>query len=602
MEETLDRSENEVNLQDIAAVAFRRRRLISITFLSVLSGAIAIAVFQPNRYEAAMKILVKRDRADAIVTSDANAVAPSNGTVTEEELNSEAVLLKSTDLLEKIVVACNLQRHTENGGFKLFARLLPQIFTEEKPARISGHTSPAGLAHPTAGLSILPVLPETGVHLDVQMQPQTRQLDALDVLEREPAISAMPAFHYSLAANISPSPRIQSDWPSALATIGVHPTPRTPEENIGIARAVQALDKALRVDVVKKTNMIGATYQSSSPQLAAQVLATLANLYVEKHVEVHRPAGAYDFFQREAQKYGDELNDAEKRLVDFDREAEVVSAPLEKEVTIQKLADLQLSFTETEGTIAETQRRIEALQQTEASLPSRMVTQVRNADDGMLLSQLKTNLLTLEQRRVELLSKFEPGYRSVQEIDAQIAAARAALAEKSQLHEETTDRDPTYEWTRAELAKSGADLAGLQARARAMALAVRSYQANARLLASKEVIQADLMRAVKAAEDNYMLSLRKEEEARISDALDRGRILNVAVADKATVPTLPSNHRLRIVLFGALLAAFFSMALAFVAERTDPTFRTPDEVVSILNTPVVAAIPKNGKSSAPSYA
>src|SRR5205823_1627688 len=99
-----------------------------------------------------------------------------------------------------------------------------------------------------------------------------------------------------------------------------------------------------------------------------------------------------------------------------------------------------------------------------------------------------------EQKRTELLGKFEPTYRPVRELDAQIAQTRAALtsAEKSKLHDETTDRDPTYEWAREELAKTKADLEGLQARAKATVLNVRWYQENARSLDQKGIIQESL--------------------------------------------------------------------------------------------------------------
>ena len=52
--------------------------------------------------------------------------------------------------------------------------------------------------------------------------------------------------------------------------------------------------------------------------------------------------------------------------------------------------------------------------------------------------------------------------------------------------------------------------------------------------------QDDLVRDVKTAEDNYLLYLRKREEARISDALDSKRIVNVSIAEAATVPALPT--------------------------------------------------------------
>ena len=207
---------------------------------------------------------------------------------------------------------------------------------------------------------------------------------------------------------------------------------------------------------------------------------------------------------------------------------------------------------------------------------SRMVTQVHNADNATLLSQLRSNLLTLELKRTELLEKFEPSYRPVQEVDTQIAQARDALgaAEKSRLHDETTDRDPTYETVREELAKAKADLAGLQARAEATALFVHSYGENYRSLESKEIVHNDLVRNVKSAEENYLLYVRKAEEARISDALDRRRIINVAIAEPATVPSFPSNKRFLTVLVGLLVATYSKRG--FGLRVGIPGFYIPD--------------------------
>ena len=487
--------------RDLLAIAFRHRRLMVNAFLGVLCGSILVAVLQPKRYEAGMKILVKRERVDPVVTAEASALPQFALGVTEEELNSEVELLKSRDLLEKVVLACNLQH---------------------------------------------------GSH--------------------------------------SASSRI-------LAAIGAWGGAGTPERDEPIVGAVRTLEKKLDVGVVKKTNLIGVTYESLDPELAARVLTALSDLYLEKHLAVHRPPGTFDFFQQQTRQYSKGLADAEAQLVDFTRAGAVVSAKLEKEVALQKLAEFDATLRQTQAAIADAQQRIRVLQEQTASIPPRMVTQVRNADDATLLSQLRSSLLTLELKRTELLGKFEPNYRPVQEVEAQIAQTRAALAlaEKSQLHEETTDRDPTHEWVRGELAKAKADLAGLQARGEATALTVRSYRENARSLEQKEVIQDDLIRNVKATEEDYLLYLRKEEEARISDALDRKRIINVAVAEAATV-SQPSNQRSLTVLFGLLLATVTSVGLAFGSEYLDPTFRTPDEVSSFLNIPVLAAMPKNGKN------
>ena len=212
------------------------------------------------------------------------------------------------------------------------------------------------------------------------------------------------------------------------------------------------------------------------------------------------------------------------------------------------------------------------------------------------MERMKSTLLELELKRTDLLTKFEPTYRPVQEVEQQIAQTRAAIeaAEKAPLRDETTDRDPTYESLRSELAKSQTDLAALQAREGATASLVRSYKTESQELDNKEVLHTDMLRAAKADEDNYMLYLHKQEEARISDALDRQRISNVVVAEPASVPFTAQSRWLYAMALGLLLAAVSSVLLAFAVDYWDPSFRTPEEVESFLGSPVVAAIPRDG--------
>lgn len=572
-------SDHSATLRDVLAIVFRHRRLIALSFLGIFSGAILTAVLQRDTYEAGMEILVKRDRVDPIVTPEAVAAPRPTTEVSEEELNSEVELLKSRELLEKVVIECKLTDQKHRSRFGIFNYILSGGFVNlraEKPVSVNRFPQdPSGAAS-----DFTRTFPIANVNPGADLRPHN------------------PSENLTLVG--ASAPASSETIPGAVT---VYPTARIPEEEVRIAVAVRALEKELKVGVVKKTDLISVNYASQDPQLAASVLTALGNFYLQKHVSVHRPPGAFDFFQQETRKDREELTKAEGRLAEFNRDAAVVAASTEKELGLQRAADLDVTLRQTEAAVAEAQQRIRILEQQTVSTPTRMVTQVRNADDGALLSQLRSNLLALEQKRTELLGKFEPGYRLVQEVDGQIAQTRAALtsAEKSKLHEETTDRDPTYEWARAELAKARADLVGLEARAQVTASSLQSYRENVRSLGQKQIVEDDLIRSVKAAEESYSLSLRKQEEARLSDALDRGRFLNVAIAEPPSVPALPSNRRSLTVLIGILLAILTSAGLAFVAERLDSTFRTPDEVLSLLDVPVLAALPQHGNGVATKF-
>jgi uncharacterized protein involved in exopolysaccharide biosynthesis len=184
----------------------------------------------------------------------------------------------------------------------------------------------------------------------------------------------------------------------------------------------------------------------------------------------------------------------------------------------------------------------------------------------------------------------------VQEIEKQIRDTRAAIEgeKNAPVRDETTDQDPTYEWVKSELVKAQSELSGLKARAAANNASLARYRSDARTLQQAAIAQQDLLQTAKTEEENYLLYRRKEEEARINDALDRGGILNVAIAESPTVPALPARSFWLYGLLSVFLAGTGSVGLAFTSDFLDPSFRTPDEVVGFLESPVLASLPKNG--------
>jgi len=370
-----------------------------------------------------------------------------------------------------------------------------------------------------------------------------------------------------------------------------------PDRNTRVYQAMLKLEKDLHVIPVNSSNLIKVTYDSHSPQLAAQVLAELGDLYLAKHAAIHRPRGTSEFFDQQAEQYKKDLAEAETRLVSFGRETGSVSPEYEKQVTMQKVSDFNIALLQTRAEIAETNQRLHALKTQESLLAPRITTQVKTSDNAQLMANLKSTLLNLELKRTELLQKFEPTYPTVQEIEKEIAKTVAAVEEAEQkgIREETTDQNPTYQWIRTELAKDSAGLVGLQARESAMSGALGSMKAKALQLDRQSAVQQDLLRTAKADEESYLLYHRKREEARIADALDQRKIVNAAIAEAPVAPLVPIGLSVLMqILLSLVAAALLSLGLGFLAEYVDPSFRTPKDVEESLDLPLLAAIPKNG--------
>lgn len=477
-------NEPELRLQlptprELVRPVFRHRRAVVATFLFVIAITVAYVATRPRSYVSEMKILVKRERADPIMTSDPRASLPPPTGISETELYSEVELLKSRDLLERVVVETGLNR------------------------RKDGSSGP-------------------------------------------------------------------------------------------VAAAAKALRRNLEVEPVRRTTLIAVRYHAADPKLASRVLDRLASLYLEKHLAVQRPPGAHQFFADQASRLQQELRAAEERIRAFKEKEGVVSAVDEKASTLRVLSEFESTLQETHALVADATRRLGSIESEMARTPDRQITQIGNDPNVQLVRDLRSKILELEIKRNELLQRFTPAYPPVMRLTEELDQMRDALAsaEQAPLQSETTDRNPTHQWLRNEAARVRTERDALLARAAATERTVASYRERARRLEALDIQQQGLIRAVKTAEENYLLYQRKQEETRIADALDQTRIANVALAEKPTTPYSPTGFPVRTYLFaGGILAMGLSLGVAFLLNSLNPCFRTPDDVYQVLDVPVLASLP-----------
>jgi len=488
--DNLFKPKSDPTLRDLLSPLFRRKKLLGLTFLGVMIGTTVAAFIFSNTHKASMEILVNHERTEPAVSAMAAPGQATAPTVTDNSLGSEIELLKSPDLLEKVVIANNLQERER----KSFTHYL----------------------HPGAD-------------------------DA---------------------------------W--------------------YIARATQHLGDKLDIQQVTKTYLIQVSYSSAKPELAYNVLQTLAKVYLERHNEVHRPQGSYEFFASETEKYKQALADSETRLGDFTKTTGVAAPDLQRGEMAQKVVDSIAALQQAQQTIAGDKRRLEDVQSRMKTTPERSLNVEATTSAQALMQQLQADLLDKEIKKSQLTMKYEPNYPLVQEIEQEIDQTKATIvsAAKQQYVNQTTDRDPTYVLMKDDAAKTQADLAFHQATAGALEYSIHSLKQQMVDLDQKALKLSDLNREVKANEANYLLYLSKREQERTSDALDRKHFANVSIAVPPVLPILPWVGPVLIVAAGLVLGFFLSAGVAFLAEYLNPSLRTPDEVLEVLRIPVLASVPK----------
>jgi uncharacterized protein involved in exopolysaccharide biosynthesis len=482
----LYRYRNLPSLRDVVESLFRQQWVFFAFFAFVIVAMILSGVWTP-KYEARMKILVRRQRVDALITPQANGPVQFGGDqVSEEDLNSEVELLNSRDLLREVVLASDLQ---DAGG---------SYFLPPRP-------------------------------------PETR-----------------------------------------------------------IAEAIYKLGKQLKIEPIRKSNIISIRYEANNREMASRVLNILSKAYIEKHMEVHRPTGEFKFFEQQTSQYQTGLDRAQKRLVDFNREHGIVAPQMERDLTLQRGNDFDASAQQANQSMLEQQERIAVLQAKLKETPPRITASVSTSKDEKLLGEMKSTLLHLQLKHTELLTKYAPTYSPVQELEKQVADVQSSITSENNARVlvETTERNPAYDWLQQELTKSHSELNAMKARSRAASSIANNYRAAAERFDQDQLMQQQLVRDAKLQEDSYLLYVKKREEARISDALDQRGIVNVAVTEQPSVPAFPVRSPLNAALLTLLVAFTVSTPAAYAVDRLDPSFRTPDELADYLGVPVLATLPK----------
>ena len=378
---------------------------------------------------------------------------------------------------------------------------------------------------------------------------------------------------------------------SLSSKLGLNEAPRS--QATQVEEAAKQLAKDLVITPVKKANIIEVKYASKSPEKAAAVLRKIGDLYLEKHVKLHRPPGTYEFFKTQADQSEAQLQDSEKRLSSFQQSMNVVSLTQQKDQTVLKLTEAKSKLLDTETLLREVSDRIAKVQQQLETLAPRVVTQSRALPNQYSAERLNTLIVELQNKRTQLLTKFRADDRLVKEVDQQLKNTRVALdkASKETATEQSTDLNPLRQTLEVELSRDKVDQAGAAGRHEMLVGQVKDYETQLSRLEGITAEYEDLSRQKKESGDNYQLYKKKEEEARITDELDQSKITNVSVAEapvQSQIPVKP-NRPLNMIL-GVFLGLLLSIGSVVIAEFLRDTVLTPRELELLTGQKVLASL------------
>jgi uncharacterized protein involved in exopolysaccharide biosynthesis len=480
-----------LSFKDVMLMIYRRKWVALTLFAAIFLTAAVVTMLMPSIYVARAKVLLKRERVNTVVSVNEGTNTDIKPQISEETLNSEIEILKSTTLLREVLRSTGLHK---------------QILNEK------------GLSH----------------------------------LNEEMALE------------------------------------------IGVAYLKRDLD----CQIVPKSNIIQVSYESKEPRLAAEIVNVLCQQYVDRHLEVHENKGIFSFFQKQADALHDTLRATAAELQYFEAENGLIAPEQQRTLFLQQLADYESRLNTARAGAEAAAQQVEFLEQQLTAEPNRIQAQTRQVS-GTVFESLTKELASLQVKYEMLLQEVgdesKLNNRELRSLKARIAQVEQAIQreENSQRQEVTGEINRSMMDLSAELTRARFKMIGFIAEEKELVAAINQLKARLNNLESAALSHEALKRRWQLNQNNYLLYAKKQEEARISEALDREKVANVSIIDPASVPLSPvrPNRKLYITM-GFFLASLVSLGTAFGLSFFDGMIHTGSDLERQLNVPLIVTIPE----------
>jgi len=367
----------------------------------------------------------------------------------------------------------------------------------------------------------------------------------------------------------------------------------TPEPGTSLAEMVNKMQLALTVAPAPGSNVLQISYLGRNPDRAARLVNTLTDVYVEHHNRAYANEGVHSFYADQLRILESEMKSAQHRLRAYLRRTKVVDVDQEIRILNQDLQDADKALrVHREKMLGAERKRIEVIAQIE-----RTPTHIPYSEEyraNPTVQTFKDRLAGLEIERYQALERYLPDDRHIRDKDEEIASVRARLLEEKErvLNVQTVQENEIHRELQRNLLTIEAALAELREREAPMAEHVSALKKQVHDLRDERFMINNLKQVADEKAYAFDLYWRKQEEARISEAMKNQSIVNVAVVERATPPIEPENGLLLPLLTGLLSGLIVGAGMAVAVEYLNRRLRFEEEVERYLELPVLAVIPE----------
>jgi polysaccharide biosynthesis transport protein len=328
-----------------------------------------------------------------------------------------------------------------------------------------------------------------------------------------------------------------------------------------------SLQKMLDVRPARESNVINITYKGSDPTSVAEIANAFSQAYLDINLGLKtEPARLYaEWFDEQTKASRAKLEEAQARLSDYQQKAGIVTSDERLDYETAKLGEVSSQLTKVQGETTDSQSKRNSRGDTVAEVMQ-----------SPLINGLKADVARLEAKVHEMSVHLGPNHPERQRAESELASVRSRLA--SETGRITASIETTYRVSKdRERELQGA--VGAQ-RARVMALNKQRDELNV------------YRRDVESAQRAYEAVSQSASQTRLQSLSNQ---TNVVRLNTATPPASPSSPKILVnLLIGAFAGTLLGVACALLLELANRRVRSTEDLVQMLDLPVLASIASSG--------
>ena len=355
-----------------------------------------------------------------------------------------------------------------------------------------------------------------------------------------------------------------------------------------------SMSASLTITPVKNTNVIQIDYKASDQSGATRVVNRVVDEYLAYHAAVHGNKGLSRFYDEQRQTLEQRLRKAEDALIAFTENEGIVDPKDEVAAAVRMVGEVSSSLRDVTTSIAGSEERIRAIRDQIASQPE-VVKRSQYIEVNPVITQLTTQLVDREVDRVTLLRKYTEKDRHVRDNADEINEIQSEIETQARDHPTVISHqlfrtNPIREDRLRTLLDLESSLREM--RARQAMLDEEVSRSNRRLVTLREKgVEYDrLDQEVKNRRETYELYVKREQEARISQAMDEQKLVNIDVVQRPALPLAVSATQKVSAALSLIAGLVVGLAGAFGRVYLGRSLRTEHDVGRHLGLPLLATI------------